>query len=201
MGILPQAHGVLSHGVVNSQSRGRQDPNLPHECCCNAGHLQPHSVRDEQAGCDEVCAGRPHGFVAIRHLHDEAAMRLRSTLSIPAAASAASASGGKAGPQPSAAAVPLPAATAASVAENQAVPHAAVSAASVPTVLAASQPAVLLLAASTAPSPRAKAFPEPAAPAAPLSAPTRTGRYSKIQNSVVILHHSAGVDNPFPIAV
>ena len=33
-------------------------PNLPHECCCNAGHIRPHIVRDEQAGCDEVCAER-----------------------------------------------------------------------------------------------------------------------------------------------
>ena len=45
----------------------------------------------------------------------------------------------------------------------------------------------------------AKAFPEPAAPVARLSAPTRTGRYSKIQNSVITLHHSAGADDSFPL--
>ena len=81
----------------------------------------------------------PHGFVVIRHLHDEASMRLRSTLPSPAAAPAA----------PASAAAP------------------------------AAAPA-----ASSAPA---------------LPAPTRTARYSKVQNSVVTLHRSACEEYPMSL--
>ena len=103
--------------------------------------------------------GAPHGFVVIRHLHDEASMRLRSMLPSPAAAPAALA--------PAAAPEAAPAALA---------PAAAAAApAAAPKMMSCS-----LTMGTTARSP----------------APTRTARYSKIQNSVVTLHRSACEEYP-----
>ena len=135
------------------------------------GHLLLEMSKQDET---RYVQGAPHGFVVARHLHDEATMRSRSKLPSLAAAPAA--------PALAAAPTAAPAPLAAPAAGPAAPAPAAAPAAPAPAAGPAAGPADPAPAAAQA-----------AAPAAdPLPAPTRPGRYSKIQNSVVTLHRPAG---------
>ena len=120
--------------------------------------------------------GAPHGFVVVRHLHDEATMRLRSKLPSPAAAPAA--------PALAAASTAAPAPLAAPAGAGPAPPAPAAGPAAPAPAAAPAAPAPAAAAAAPAPAGAPVVLPT----IDPLPAPTRSGRYSKVQNTVVTLH-------------